>query len=76
MFDVVIGQGLHGVGSNGTAAAGFRSRYSAVRLLSSDRTDEEENTYATAGLGGLSLPFLPHTPDFLCGGRSTAVICD
>ena len=42
------------VGSNETAAAGFRLRCGAERLLSNDRTDEGGNIYATAGLRGSS----------------------
>lgn len=43
-----------GVGSNETAAAGFRLHCGAVWLLSNDRMDEEENTYAAAGMRGLA----------------------
>ena len=57
------------VGSNKAAAAG------AVRLLSNDQTDEGGNTYATAGLRGLSC--LSSTiRHFLCSGWSLAVIYD
>jgi hypothetical protein len=43
-----------GVGSNETAAAGFRLRCGAERLLTNDRTDEEQ-----ASMRGLSC--LPST---------------
>ena len=70
-----------GVGSNESAAAGFRLRCGAVHLLSNDRMDEGGNSYATTGLHGLS--FLHHAatelscPEFLCrenGTRSTTSI--
>jgi len=42
------------VGTDETAAVRFRLHCGVVWLLSNDRTDEEENMYAAAGIGGLA----------------------
>ena len=55
VFNVVMGRDCcAGVGSDETAAVRFRLCCGAVRLLNNARTNEGGNTYAAAGLRGLS----------------------
>ena len=71
MFDVIIGQGLL---RGGWIKRVSRRWASSVlwRLLSNDRTDEGENTYAMADV---CLAFLHHTPYLFCTRTSMDLIC-